>query len=41
MFILTINNLFIFENLFMSHLFECPQSDLSIESIKSYATNVF
>lgn len=37
----TLTKKFIFENLFISHLFECPQSDLSIELVKSYVTNIF
>jgi hypothetical protein len=30
----TLTKKIIFENLFISHLFECPQSDLSIELVK-------
>ncbi len=37
----TLTNFFIFENLFISHLFKCPQFDLSNELVKSYATNIF
>jgi hypothetical protein len=37
----TLTKKIIFENLFISHLFECPQSNLSIEVVKSYATNIF
>lgn len=37
----TLTNFFIFENLFISHLFKCPRFDLSNELVKSYATNIF